>query len=184
MLTLNFFPFPVLKTSRLILRRVSTDDENEIFFLRSDETINKYVDRPKPGSLTDATNHINKVNKGIDNNESIFWGITLQNNSLIIGTICLWNISKENHTAEVGFDLMTKFQGLGIMKEAFSEVIKYGFEILRLKQLSGWVHHENTKSLALLKKFDFTRDLAEENKADKVELHNMGIYTLNSPMRS
>ena len=32
MLTLNFSPFPGLKTDRLILRRLTIEDENEIFF--------------------------------------------------------------------------------------------------------------------------------------------------------
>ena len=180
MLTLNFSPFPDLKTGRLILRRLTIEDENEIFFLRSDESVNKYVDRPKPNSLADARNHIDKLNNGIDNNESIFWGITLLNNPAIIGTICLWNISKENYTAEVGFDLMPGFQGKGIMKEAFSEVTRYGFETLKVRRLVGWVHHENSRSISLLSKFNFIRDMDEEEKADKIELGNMVIYTLNS----
>jgi ribosomal-protein-alanine N-acetyltransferase len=68
MLTVKFSPFPILKTDRLILRRLTIEDENEIFFLRSDENINRYVDRPKPNSLADARKHIDKLNFGIDNN--------------------------------------------------------------------------------------------------------------------
>ena len=120
------------------------------------------------------------MNHGIDNNESIFWGITLVNSPAIIGTICLWNISKENYTAEVGFDLMTAFQGKGIMKEAFSEVARYGFETLKVRRLVGWVHRENSRSIALLSKFNFTRDIDEEEKAGKIELGNMVIYSLNN----
>ena len=180
MLTLNFSPFPILKTDRLILRRTTIEDENEIFFLRSDENINKYVDRRPPNSLADARNHIDKLNDGIDNNESIFWGITFLNNPSIIGTICLWNISKENYTAEVGYDLMPGFQGRGIMKEAFSKVATYGLETLKLKRLTGWVHHENSRSIALLDKFNFVRDMDEEKKAGKAGLGPMFIYTLNA----
>jgi ribosomal-protein-alanine N-acetyltransferase len=180
MLTLNFSPFPILKTGRLILRRLTHADENEIFFLRSDESVNKYVDRPKPNSLTDARSHIERVNKGVDNNDSAFWGITLLDNPAIIGTICLWNISKENHTAEVGFDLMPVFQGKGIMKEAFSEVARYGFETMKVTKLVGWVHHENSRSIALLSKSGFVRDADEEERADKTELANMVIYTLTA----
>jgi [ribosomal protein S5]-alanine N-acetyltransferase len=178
MLILNFSPFPNLKTDRLILRRLTIEDQHEIFFLRFDESINKYVDRPKPNSLEDARKHIDKLNNGIDNNELIFWGITLSNNSPVIGTICLWNISKENDTAEVGFDLMPGFQGKGIMKEAFSEVTRYGFEMLKVRRLVAWVHHENSRSISLLSKFNFIRDIHEEEKADKIELTNMVIYTL------
>jgi len=181
MLILNFSPFPNLKTGRLFLRRLTIEDEKEIFFLRSDESVNKYVDRAKPNSLADARTHINKLNNGIDNNESVFWSITLLNNgSALIGTICLWNISKENDTAEVGFDLMPGFQGKGIMKEALSEVTRYAFETLKFRRLVAWIHQENTRSISLLSKFNFTRDLEEEKKANKTELENMVIYTLNN----
>jgi len=180
MLSLNFSPFPNLKTGRLLLRQVTFEDENEIFFLRFDENVNRYVDRPKPNSLQDARDHIDKVNNGIANNESVFWGITLLDNNSIIGTICLWNISKENYTAEVGFDLMPAFQEKGIMSEAFSEVARYAFETLKVRRLVGWVHHENIRSISLLRKFNFIRDVDEEEKADKVELANLVIYTLNA----
>ena len=180
MLTVNFSPFPNLKTDRLILRRLTIEDENEIFFLRSDERTNRYVDRPKPNSLEDARNHIDRLNNGIDNNEFIFWGITLLNNPAIIGTICLWNISKENYTAEVGFDLMPGFQGKGIMKEALSEVIAYGFESLKVRRLVAWVNYENTRSISLLCKFNFIRDKTEEEKANQIELANMVIYTMST----
>ena len=180
MLILNFSPFPILKTGRLILRRVTIEDEHEIFLLRSDEEVNRYVDRPRPNALADARKHIEKVNNGIDNNEAIFWGISLLNGSAIIGTICLWNISKENYTAEVGFDLMPAFQEKGIMSEAFSEVARYAFETLKVRRLVGWVHHENSRSISLLRKFNFIRDVDEEEKADKVELANLVIYTLNA----
>jgi len=178
MLILNFSPFPELKTDRLILRRLTIKDENEIFFLRSDDHVNKYVNRPKAGSIEDARKHIDTVNKGIDNNQSVLWGISLLNAASIIGTICLWNISKENGTAEVGFELMPAFQGKGIMGEALSEVMRYAFEILKARKLVGWVHHENTRSVSLLTKFNFLRDMDEEQKADKMELSNIVIYTL------
>ena len=72
---------------------------------------------------------------------------------------------------------MPAFQGKGIMKEALSEVIRYGFETLKVRRLVGWVHHENTRSISLLSKFNFIRDVDEEEKADKTELGNMVIYT-------
>ena len=124
-------------------------------------------------------NHINKLNNGIDNNESIFWGITRLNNDAIIGTICLWNISKENDTAEVGFGPMPHYQGKGIMKEAFAKVIQYAFETLKLKKLVGWAHHENIHSISLLSKSNFIRDMNKEEKVGDIELGNMVIYSLD-----
>jgi ribosomal-protein-alanine N-acetyltransferase len=177
-LLLQFSPFPELKTSRLILRQLSAEDQNQIFFLRSDETVNKYVDRPRPSSVADAMKHIDRLNNGINKNELINWGITLAANPSVIGTIGLWNISKTDSSAEVGFELAPEFQRKGIMAEAFLAVSRYAFETMKVRKLLGWVHVENIKSLALLRKFNFMRDPEEEKKA--IGLNDMVIYTLDS----
>jgi ribosomal-protein-alanine N-acetyltransferase len=181
MLSLSFSPFPNLKSRRLFLRQLRDEDENEIFFLRSNEHVNRYVDRPKPNSLQDARDHINKLNNGIANNELIFWGITLLDTAPIIGTICLWNISKETYTAEVGFDLKPAYEGKGIMSEAFSEICAYAFETLKIKKLVGWAHYNNSRSISLLNKFGFRRNMAEEESVSKMELGDMVIYSLDAP---
>jgi len=49
MLLLNFNPFPFLSTERLNLRRISDEDDKEIFFLRSDKEMLQFLDRdPAP----------------------------------------------------------------------------------------------------------------------------------------
>ena len=57
-----FPPFPQLETDRLILRQLSSRDEEEIFSLRSSDIVNKYLNRPKAKSIEDAKNFIEKIN--------------------------------------------------------------------------------------------------------------------------
>jgi ribosomal-protein-alanine N-acetyltransferase len=87
--TINFTPFPKLATKRLTLRQLNMEDEKEIFVHRSDERILKYIDIPKAETIEDARNFIEKINKGIDENEWVYWEITFKNDSQLIGTICL-----------------------------------------------------------------------------------------------
>ena len=87
--TINFTPFPKLATKRLTLRQLNREDEKEIFVHRSDERILKYIDIPKAETIEDARNFIEKINKGIDENEWVYWEITFKNDSQLIGTICL-----------------------------------------------------------------------------------------------
>ena len=54
MLTLNFNPFPILTTERLVLRRLSVDDGPEIFHHRSDPALNEYLDRTPCASIDEA----------------------------------------------------------------------------------------------------------------------------------
>ena len=120
--------FPILTTERLILRQLEIQDEQEIFFLRSDERVNKWLVAPIAQNVDEARIFINKINCGINNNEWAYWAITLKNNNKLIGTICFWNISIEENKAEIGYVLHPHFQGKGIMQEAIHKVIEYGFE--------------------------------------------------------
>ena len=89
MLELNFFPFPEIKSKRLLLRRMTDADAPELLFLRSDETVMQYIDREKTKSLEEATAFIQKINTAIDINESILWAIALQDKpDTMIGNIC------------------------------------------------------------------------------------------------
>ena len=94
MLNRNFTTFPILATERLTLRQLVLNDEQEIFILRSDSEINKYLDRQISNTIDDARNFINKVNENIKINDSLYWGITLSDKNILVGTICLFGFSK------------------------------------------------------------------------------------------
>ena len=130
----NFTPFPILTTERLTLRQLSMDDRQNIFALRSDKEINKYLDRQVSKSIEVAVNFINKVNDNIKNNNSLYWVITLTKTGTFVGTICLFDFSNEKSSCEIGYELMTKFQGQGIMKEAAEKVIDYAFKHCSFKK--------------------------------------------------
>ena len=152
---MNVTPFPNLATDRLILRQMKMEDENEIFFLRSDERVLKYTEVPKAVSVDDARKFIEKINTGIPKNGWMFWAITLKNDDKLIGTICLWNISEDGLTTDIGYVLHPDFQGRGIMHEAISAVIKYGFETMKVNTIDADVDPNNSKSIKLLERNGF-----------------------------
>jgi len=43
--THHFNPFPILTTERLILRKISLDDDQAIYMQRSSTVVNKYIAR-------------------------------------------------------------------------------------------------------------------------------------------
>jgi len=63
MLSLNFNPFPKIESDRLSFRSLHKDDMHEVFRLRSDEEIMKYIPRPLAKDLQDAMEHIRTVMK-------------------------------------------------------------------------------------------------------------------------
>ncbi len=155
---MSFKPFPRLTSERLVLRPLVIGDADEILFLRSDDLVNRYLDRLKSTSIEEARNFIRKIEKGIASDEWIYWAITLKNEKKLIGTICLFNISKENNSAEIGFELHPDYHGKGIMQEAFSVILAYGFERLNLDGIAAFAHADNEKSITLLKRNNFVQD--------------------------
>lgn len=173
MVNRNFTPFPILTTERLTLRQLSTDDQQDIFTLRSDIEINKYLDREPSKTIEDAINFFNKVKDNIEKNNSIYWVITLTATKTFVGTICLFGFSNEENSCEIGYELMTKFQGQGIMQEAAQSVIDFVFQTLKFKKILAFTHHENQNSTNLLLKLNFLKSI----EADK-ENPNLTIFTL------
>jgi len=159
---MNIQTFPEIKTKRLILRKIEESDSDIILFLRSDKTINKFIERPehrKTKNIADALKHIKKLNTETKKNKSISWGISLNNNTKIIGTICLWNFSKDYKTAEVGYDLNPVFQKKGIMSEALNSVVNFGFTKLNIDKIEAFTHiqNENSKRLLVKNGFNFVK---------------------------
>jgi ribosomal-protein-alanine N-acetyltransferase len=155
MLNRTFTPFPVLTTERLTLRQLVLNDEEEIFTLRSDSEINKYLDRQLSNTIDDARDFINKINEHINKNDSLYWAITLTGNNQLVGTICLYGFSDENSNCEIGYELLTGYQGQGIMKEAAEKVIDYAFNSIKVKKIDAFFHRDNQGSIKLLEKLSF-----------------------------
>jgi RimJ/RimL family protein N-acetyltransferase/uncharacterized glyoxalase superfamily protein PhnB len=151
----NFSPFPQLSTERLLLRSVQTTDANEIFALRSDDKINKYIDRPRAKTIEDARQFIEKMLNNIENNLCLWWAITLKTESILAGAFLLWNINKENASAEIGYELLPAYHGKGIAQEAMQPVLRFGFDSLKLNSIVAVVHKENIPSIKILERNNF-----------------------------
>lgn len=166
--------FPILKTERLTLRRLSVNDLQDIFDLRSDPLISRFLDRDLCKTADDAKNFINMVNYNIDKGSSYYWAISLTGTKQFAGTICLFDFSTENNSCEIGYELMVKFQKQGIMQEALQKVIDYVFQTLKMKKIIACTHNENENSTSLLLKSNFLQSIDRDK-----ENPNLTIFTLN-----
>ena len=175
MVNRSFTPFPILTTERLTLRQLSNDDGENIFALRSDTEINKYLDRQASETIEDARGFINMITENIQKSDSIYWAITLTNSKIFVGTICLFDFSNENNKCEIGYELLTTFQGQGIMKEAAEKVIDYAFQTMQLQKIEAFTHNGNQNSTKLLEKFNFKKSI----NANK-ENPDYNIFTLTN----
>jgi len=179
MLAINFMPFPAMVTDRLLFRQLTSGDASDIYSLRSDERVNRFLSRNQYKTFGEAGTFINKINRGISNNEWIYWGITLKEDNKLVGTICLWNIQPENYRAEIGYELHPDFWGKGIMREAMTKIIAYAFDTVKLHTLEADTDPGNFHSVSLLEKNGFVKEgLFKESVYFNGKFTDRAVYSL------
>lgn len=182
MLELNFDPFPVLSTERLVLRKITEEDADQIFFLRSDKEVLQFLDRDPITTSDEAVQWIQMIDAGIRSNEYIAWAMSLKNKKNLIGTISFWNIKKEHYRSEIGYALHPLHQGKGLMHEAMTEVLDYGFKTMKFHSVEANVNPQNASSIKLLERNNFVREAYHrENYFYNGKFLDSAIYSLITP---
>ena len=166
---------PLLTTERLTLRQLLDSDVQEIFLLRSNTLINKYLDRQPSKTLKDALEFIENIN----NNSLTYWAIARKVNEKLVGTICLFDVSEEQKKCEIGYELLREYQGKGIMTEAANKIIKYSNQTLGLKTIDAYTHKENESSTNFLKKLKFKSMDSVEKTNSNLILFRLNISNKN-----
>ena len=170
-----FDPYPVIETERLLLRKVTMDDAEDVFLLRTNEEAMKYINKPKLLSIDDAKELIKKMNIS----DRIQWGITIKNENKIIGTIGYHRIEKEHYRAEIGYMLDPEYWNTGLMSEALTKAIGFGFTKMGLHSIEAVINPGNTASRAILKKFGFIKEAYfKENFFFEGEFYDSEVYSL------
>ncbi len=159
----DFHGFPVIRTSRLELKPTEHKNAEQVLFLRSNPEVTQYIKRIRPSTLDDAVAFIDKIHAEYKKKESVSWAIHLHEMPLMIGSICLWNFSKDRKTAEVGYDLHPGQQNKGIMTEALRAVMHFGFDQLELHTIKAFTHQANENSIKLLSKNGFRINSGESD---------------------
>lgn len=167
--------YPSLITRRLTLRELEPDDYPEVFDLRSNRSLNEYIDRPALKWHNQAKSFIEAIRRGYKLNQWIYWGITLKEKNEIIGTVCLWNFNLEFTSCEIGCEILPKYQGKGLMTEAMYAVLIYGFENLPLESIDAFTHKDNRAVIKLLGNFGFRFDVERIDEENTKSI----VFTLN-----
>src|ERR1051326_5247884 len=95
-----FRHFPVLHTPRLLLREVMPEDAEEIFRMRSNPNVNRFIAREEMQDVDDAQKLVEKVRGNYAAQNGIAWAAQLRGSGNIIGTCGFNRIEHANLRAE------------------------------------------------------------------------------------
>lgn len=161
---MNFTPFPIIETKHLLLRKITQSDTNDMFEMRRDPRMYEYLNTKVDENIEGTKKYIHKMNQGIDENKWIIWAIEHKQSNRVIGTICIWNINKEESSGELGYGIIPAYQGKGLMKESLVSVLEYGFKVMGLKVMEAYTEEHNEASIKLLESCEFI----EVSRVDEV----------------
>jgi ribosomal-protein-alanine N-acetyltransferase len=179
MLEIDFHPFKNLETERLILRRVSEKDIPEIFALRSNPQLMKYIPRPLLKTLDDAKEHFKMIDDKIEANVGINWAMTIKGNDKMIGLIGHYRIQPENHRCEICYMLLPEYENNGYITEAIKAVLNYGFDDLEMHSIDAVIDPENKGSEKVLQKNGFVKEAhILENELFEGKFWDTVIYSI------
>ncbi len=179
MLQLNFSPFPILESERLHYRRLTDADAPEIFALRSNPEIMKYIPRPLATTIENALAHIKLINEKIDENIDINWAVTEKGNDKCIGLMGFYRTQPENFRTEIGYMITPEHKGKGYVTEAVKTLLDFAFNTLNFHSIEAVIDSRHMASERVLQKNGFEKEAHfKENFFYNNEFTDTVIYSL------
>lgn len=152
--------FPNLYTRRLHLRKLSFKDIPYVKKYANNKTISDNILNIKlPYSIEDTISWMNSSLEGFKNKSRYSFAISFKNssNNEFIGVISLV-VNKEHCLAQMAYWIGEPFWGKGITTEATEEVVKFGFEVLRLNKIYATCFEKNEISAKILRKCGMVKE--------------------------
>ena len=162
---------PVINTPRLHLRKLTMKDAQDIYEYSKDPLVAEHVLWDAHKSVAESKGYIRWMMRKYRYGEPSSWGIALNEDDKVIGTIGFMWIQPENSAAEVGYSLSRKYWNMGYMTEALTALMRYGFDEMKLNRIEAMHETGNPASGAVMRKCGMKHEGTMRSK-----LMNKGKY--------
>lgn len=145
-------PLPI-ETSRLILRRLRSDDFPDAFEFLSDTEVYRYDERP-PMDEDEAKRWLDRTAKGklSDPEGELTLGIALKDNGRLVGFVRLKYRDANRKQAGLGAAINSKYHRQGFAYEALHAALQFSFRDIGLHRVVAMCDSRNAAGVALLTK--------------------------------
>lgn len=173
-----------LETKRLILRQFKEEDAEEMYNnWASDSEVTKYLTWSAHNSVEVSKKVIEMWLDEYNNDTSYNWAIELKETGSIIGSIGLLNVNDEKESCEAGYCIGKEYWNKGVLTEALSSVIGFGFNDVGFQRIAACHHVNNPASGRVMEKcgmeYEGTlRKISRDNNGNLVDCKYYSI--LNS----
>lgn len=147
-----FRNIPVLHTRRLMLRRISHGDVEDVYEYSCDPAVTRYLTWSPHPNRRYTSLYVSCLSDRYDEGSFYDWGVVLRSERKLIGTCGFTRFSPENNSAECGYVLNPRYWGQGIADEALAEVMRFGFMTLGLHRIECRFMEGNERSRRVMEK--------------------------------
>lgn len=174
-----FTNLPVLETERLRLRKLSIRDASDVFEYASVPEVAEHVTWEYHRNISDSMHFLRIMIQQYDEGMPSPWGIVHKEQGRLIGTIGYHVWSPQNAFAEVGYALSKDYWNKGLMTEAFREVIRFGFERMKLNRIEATCKLVNSASEKVMLKCGMQYEgIMRKKLYAKSEYHDLKLFSL------
>jgi RimJ/RimL family protein N-acetyltransferase len=155
---MNWERLPTINTPRLTLRSISADDVDAFYTVYSNPEVMRYWSTPPLPNRDAARDAITEIHEGFGRRELLKWGIALNLDDTLIGTVTLFHPDFTHRRVEIGYALGRAYWGKGYMQETLNAVLNFAFDELDLHRIEADVDPRNTASIRTLERLGFQRE--------------------------
>jgi len=167
----------VLTTDRLVLRQVTMADAEDVLVFRGDAQVQRYDSGALQG-IDEVHELIDEADGWYADQKALVWGVTLKGMGHVIGLFAFYFWEQRYYVADLGYDLARAHWRQGIATEAIGEMLRWGFEELRMHRVNANTRTDNRPSVALLRRLGFTHEgtARECIRSDDGSYQNWGVF--------
>jgi len=170
---------PTLVTARLILRKMTLDDAEDMFAYASDQEVTKHVTWEPHITIEDSRAFLLDVLERYEKRLPANWGVELKATAQLVGTCGFMSWFSDHRRAEIGFALGHRYWGQGLMTEAVRQVIHWGFNECNLNRIEGECKPENVRSARVMEKCGMTLEgVLRQSVFAKGQYHDLRLYSI------
>ena len=151
-----FSRIPTLQTERLILRKLSMDDTDDMYEYACRADVTEFLTWSPHPDKAHTFDYLSYLQKRYKTGDFFDWAIVCRDTEKMIGTCGFTRFDFANNSAEIGYVINPKFKGKGIATEVVSKVIRFGFENLALNRIECRFMTENNASRRVMEKNQMT----------------------------
>jgi len=168
-----------LETKRLFLRKLTTDDANDVFYHWTSDPIIMWVQGVHK-SVEKTKEEIKNWIKCYDKKDYYEWGIELKENNEILGAICTINNDEETESCEIAYNISKHYRNKGYMTEALYCILRFLINEVGYNRIEGGDLVDNPASGRVMEKagMKYEGTLRQNGKNINGDFVDEKIYSL------